>query len=136
MAGFKRRPAGFLPLGIFFFFGALMAAYAAITLLKPGTFLDRGWRLNPQAYVQLRPLAPAIGLAFLALAMALFLAGIGWFGRRRWGRILGAAIIAANLAGDLIHLLMGDWKSLVGVVIAGFLLLYMTRPAMRGYFEA
>jgi hypothetical protein len=132
----RPRPPGFLALGIFFFFGSAMAAFAAITLLKPGTFLDRVWLLNPQAYAQLHPLAPIIGLPFLVLAMALFLAGIGWFKRRRWGWILGTVIIAVNLVGDFVHLFSGDLKSLAGVVIAGLLLLYMTRPAMRSYFTA
>lgn len=128
------RPAGFLPLGIFFFFGATMAAYAALTLLKPGTSLDRAWTLNPVAYAQLLPLAPLIAVPFALLSLLLLLAGLGWFRRRRWGWILGTAIIALNLAGDLIHLAMGDWKSVVGVVIAGLLLVYMTRPAMRYFF--
>lgn len=131
----ERRPAGFLPLGIFFFFGSGMAAYAALTLLKPGTLLDRAWRLNPQAYAQLRPLAPLIGFPFLVLSAALFMAGVGWARRRRWGWMLGTAIIALNLAGDLVHLAMGDRRSAVGVAVAGFLLVYMTRPAMRGYFR-
>ena len=127
-----QRPAGFLPLGIFFFFGAMMAAYAAITLVDPGTLLDRAWQLNPIAYAQLRPLAPLIAVPFALLSLLLLLAGIGWF--RRWGWILGTAVIALNLVGDLIHFAMGDWKSSVGVAIAGPLLVYMTRPAMRHFF--
>jgi hypothetical protein len=130
----QERPAGFLPLGIFFFFGVAMAAYAGITLLKPGTSLDWAWKLNPVAYAQLRPLAPIIAAPFALLSLLLLLAGIGWFRRRRWGWILGTAIIALNLAADLTHLAMGDWKSSVGVVIAGLLLVYMSRPAMRRFF--
>ncbi len=130
----ERRPAGFLPLGIFFFFGSVMATYAAVTLLKPGTFLDRAWQLNPAAHTQLSTLGRMLGLPFLVLAAALLLAGVGWFKRRRWGWLLGTAIIALSLAGDLIHLSMGDSKSAVGVVIAGLLLVYMTRRATRRYF--
>ena len=130
----KKRPSGFLPLGIFFFFGAMMSAYAAVTLLKPGTSLDRGWALNPIAYAELRPLAPLIAVPFAVLSLLLLVAGVGWFRRRRWGWILGTAIIALNLVGNVIHLAMGDWKSSVGVVIAGLLLIYMTRPAMRHFF--
>ena len=129
-----QRPAGFLPLGIFFFFGAMMAAYAAITLVDPGTLLDRAWQLNPIPYAQLRPLAPLIAVPFALLSLLLLLAGIGWFRRCRWGWILGTAVIALNLVGDLIHFAMGDWKSSVGVAIAGPLLVYMTRPAMRHFF--
>ena len=132
----KIRPIGFFALGIFFFFGSLMAAYAAVTLLKPGTFLDRAWELNPVGHAGLSSMGRAIGIPFLILAIALSMAGVGWFKRKHWGWFLGTGMIASNLVADAIHLLLGDRKSLVGVVIAGLLLFYMTRPGMRGYFTA
>ena len=113
-----------------------MAAYAAVTLLKPGTFLDRAWELNPAGHAGLLLMGKAVGVPFLVLATALFLAGIGWFKRKHWGWFLGTGIIASNLLADVIHLLLGDWKSLVGVLIAGLLLFYMTRPSVRSYFTA
>jgi len=128
------RPTGFLALGIFFFFGSFMATYATITLLKPGTFLDRAWELNPVGHAGLSSMGRAIGIPFLILATALFLAGIGWLRRKRWGWFLGTGIIASNLVADLVHLALGDWKSLVGVVIAALLLFYMTRNRVRTYF--
>jgi hypothetical protein len=129
------RPLGFVPIGIFFFFGALMASYAAFTPLNPGTFLDRGWALNPTAHVQLSSMGRIMGAPFILLAFALLLGGIGWFRRRFWGWILGVVIITINLAGDLVHMFMGEWlKSAVGVTIAALLLFYLTRPGMRNYF--
>jgi hypothetical protein len=130
------RPTGFLPLGIFFYFGSVMAAFAAVTLLNPGTFLDAAWRLNPTGQAELSSLGKIIGVPFLMLSAALFAAGIGWFKRLRWGWVLGSGIIAVNLLGDFIHLFTGDLKSLLGVVIAGLLLVYMSRPGVRGYFSA
>lgn len=111
-----------------------MASYAAVTLLKPGTWLDNAWKLNPVGHVQLRAMGPLIGFPFLLLAAALLAAGVGWFRRRRWGWMLGTGIIGVNLAGDVIHLATGDWRSALGVVIAGLLLVYMTRPGTRDYF--
>jgi hypothetical protein len=130
------RPVGFIPLGVFFYFGSTMAAFAALTLLKPGTFLDQAWKLNPNGHQQLSVMGKAIGIPFLVLAAALFLAGWGWFRTKRWGWALGTAIIAINLLGDFVHLLAGDLKSLVGVVVAGLLLIYMSRATVRGYFTA
>jgi hypothetical protein len=129
------RPAGFTPLGVFFFFGSAMAGYAAITLLKPGTFLDRAWAFNRTAQVQLLSLGRMVVAPFGVLAVVLFIAGVGWLRRRYWGWLLAVSLIAANLAGDVVHLALRDWlRGGVGVVIAGLLLIYMTRPGVRGYF--
>jgi hypothetical protein len=131
----SRSPAGFFPLGVFFFFGSLMAAFAAITLLKPGTLLDQAWNLNMSAHEQMLPLGRVVGIPFIVLAVVLFLAGIGWFRRRYWGWVLGVSVIGINLAADITHFFLGDrLKSGVGVVIASLLLFCLTREKVRGYF--
>ncbi|MBZ5720577.1 MAG: hypothetical protein LAO03_09375 [Acidobacteriia bacterium] len=132
----EQQPRGFLALGIFFFFGALMATFAATTLLKPGTFLDRAWVLNPTAHVQLVSVGKIAGFGFIALAVPLLLAGVGWFRRRYWGWVVGTSVIAVNLLGDLGQIGFGErLKGVTGVLIAGLLLVYMTRPGVRNYFR-
>ena len=113
-----------------------MATFAATTLLNPGTFLDRAWALNPTAHSQLMPVARIAGVGFVILAMVLLLAGVGWFRRRYWGWVLGTSVIAVNMLGDLINGLRGEWlKGAVGVVFAGLLLFYLTRPGVRDNFQ-
>jgi hypothetical protein len=130
-----QRPRGFVPIGIFLLFGATMAAYAAFTLLEPGTVLDRLWVLNKTGHTQLASLGKGAGLGFLVLSALLCAASLGWFLRRHWGWVLGTAIVAINAAGDLVNLASGEHlKGAVGVAIAGLLLIYMTRPAVRNYF--
>jgi hypothetical protein len=126
-----------VPLGIFFFFGATMASYAAFTLAVPGTILDEGWRLNPQGHAALASIGKIMAAPFLLLAAALFCAGIGWFRRRTWGWMLGVTLIGINLAGDVFNLVLRHelLKGTIGVVIAGLLLIYMTRPRVRCYFR-
>jgi uncharacterized membrane protein YhaH (DUF805 family) len=64
------------------------------------------------------------------------LAAVGWFRRKYWGWMLGVTIIAINATGDLINGAMGErLKGAAGVAIAGLLLLYITRPALRNYFR-
>jgi hypothetical protein len=75
----SESPEGFFALGVFFFFGSLMATFAAITLLKPGTFLDQAWKLNMSAHEQMLPLGRVVGIPFMVLALVLFLAGVGCF---------------------------------------------------------
>jgi hypothetical protein len=73
----------------------------------------------------------------LLLASVLLVAGLGWFRRRRWGWVLGLALIAINLAGDLSNLVFREelLKGTIGVGIAGLLLTYMTRASVRNYFR-
>jgi hypothetical membrane protein len=132
-----KRPRGFVAIGVFFLFGASMTAYAAATLLRPGTVLDRLWVLNQTGHAQLASLGKGAGLGFVVLSALLFTASVGWFRRRYWGWVLGSTIIAINAAGDLVNLAIGEHlKGAAGVAIAGLLLFYMTRSGVRTYFGA
>jgi hypothetical protein len=118
---FGSKTPGFTAIGIFLFFGAIMAGLAATTLLWRGTVLDRLWDLNPTAYRQLVPLAGTVGILFVILGAALTAAGIGWFHRRLWGR-LAVLIIAIQLLGDVVNCIRGDLlRGGTGVIIAGAL---------------
>ncbi len=132
-----QRPRGFVPIGAFFLFGATMAAYAAITLLRPGTELDRLWVLNKTGHAQLTSLGKSAGLGFVLLSALLCAASIGWFRHRYWGWLLGTTIIALNAAGDLVNLAIGEHlKGAVGVAIASLLLIYLAGSNVRDYFAA
>ena len=114
-----------------------MASLAGATLAFPGTTLDRVWRLNPAAYAQLAPLGAPVGIVFFLLALVLTVAATGWWRRRRWGWVLAVIIISIQLFGDFVNLLRGDLlRGAAGVVLAGALLLYMTRPRVRAAFWA
>ncbi len=126
---------GFTAIGIFLFFGAVMASLAATTLLWRGTVLDRVWALNPIAYEQLAPLGSAVGVLFLMLSAALTTAGIGWFRRRLWGWRLAVVIIAIQVLGDAVNCVRGDWlRGGVGIVIASALLLFLLQLKIRATF--
>ena len=130
-----RRLTGFSAIGVFFVFGATMAAYAAVTLLKPGTVLDGLWVLNPAAHSRLATLGKLPGLEFALLSIFLGAASVGWFRRRYWGWLLGTSIVAVNAAGDLVNLIAGEHvKGAIGVAIAGLLLFYLNRSTVRNYF--
>jgi len=130
------KPAGFTAMGMFLFFGAIMATLAAITLIWQGTALDRIWTLNPAAHAQLAPLGRAVGVFFLLLGAALAAAGVGWLRRRLWGWRLAAAIIATQVLGDVVNCVRGDWlRGGTGVIIAGALFLFLLRPRIRAAFS-
>jgi len=126
---------GFTAVGIFFFFGAIMASLAATTLLWRGTALDRLWALNPIAYKQLAPWGSMVGVFFLLLGAALTAAGIGWFRRRVWGWRLAVVIIATQVLGDVVNCVRGDFlRGGTGVIIAGALLMFLLQPKIKATF--
>jgi hypothetical protein len=128
-------PAGITAIGVFWFFGAVMASYACVTLLWPGTVLDRLWRLNTSAHVDLLLMGPAIGILFLVLCAALVAAGIGWTKRRAWGWTLGVILLGTQVTGDLLSAAMGEYlRGGTGVLIAGSLLFYLFRPRVKQAF--
>jgi len=130
-----KTPRGFTAIGIFLFFGAIMASLAATTLLWRGTALDHLWALNPIAYKQFAPLGGTVGILFLLLGAALTLAGIGWFRRRLWGWRLAVVIIATQVLGDVVNCVRGDLlRGGTGVIIAGALLLFLLQPRIRVTF--
>jgi hypothetical protein len=73
----EKRVPGFNAVGVFLFFGATMAGIAAVTLLWPGTVLDKAWTLNPNAYKQLALLSGIVGILFVVLGATLVASGIG-----------------------------------------------------------
>ena len=128
-------PAGITAIGVFWFFGAVMAAYACVTLFWPGTILDRLWELNISAHVQLLLMGRAIAFLFLVLGAALLATGIGWSKRRAWGWTLGVILLATQVTGDLANAAMGEYvRGGVGVLIAGSLLFYLLRPNVKQVF--
>ena len=132
----KYKPLGFVAVGTFLFFGAMMASLAATTLLWRGTVLDRAWRLNPAAYRRLAPLGSKIGLVFLLLSTALLLSGVGWFHRRLWAWKLAVVIVATQVLGDVVNLARGDLlRGATGVVIASAFLLYLFSSQIRVEFS-
>ena len=129
------KTTGFTAIGVFLFFGAMMASLAAATLLWRGSALDRIWALNPRAYKQLAPLGRTVGILFLLLVAALTTAGIGWFKRRLWGWRLAVVIIATQVLGDVVNCVRGDLlHGGIGVIIAGALLLSLLQPKIKATF--
>jgi hypothetical protein len=128
---------GIIAVGIFLFFGAIMACLAGTTLVWRGTVLDRMWAINAPAYRQLAPFGKTVGIPLLLLGATMAVAGTAWFKRHVWGRRLAVAIIATQVFGDLVNAFMGDLvRGGVGFVIAGALLLYLLRPQVRCAFAS
>ena len=125
----------FIAIGVFFYFAMTMALYAAITLLHPGTVLDRLWSLNPDAHRELLPLRKPAGALFLLIAATAATGGLGWFRRRLWGWRSAVLGIGTQVLGDCVNLVRGDWlRGGAGLLIGGGLLIYLLSSKIKKKF--
>jgi hypothetical protein len=133
----RRRPGGITALSIFFGAGAAISLTSAVALVFPGSFLEPMWRLNPRArtaFAGLDPWAPVL-LAVVCAACAA--AALGLWRGRRWGHRLAIALIAINLAGDLVNVALGiEPRAIAGVPVAALILLYLGSARVRSFFRA
>jgi hypothetical protein len=116
----------------FFAFGATMCILAVMLLVFSGTKLDSLWNLNPDAHVAFQSLGIWSILLMLAVGTGCALTAIGLCRGTLWGIRLALAILLVNVIGDLVNVVMRhDFRSLVGVPIAGAMIFYLARSATR-----
>jgi hypothetical protein len=112
----------------FFAFGATMCFLTIVLLVFPGTKLDLLWNLNPEARVAFQSFGSWSVLLMLAVGTGCALTAIGMWRGTLWGIRLGLAILIANIIGDLTNVIIGhDYRSLIGLPIAGAMIFYLVR---------
>ena len=123
-------PIGMKLLALFFAFGTCMCALTIVLLIFPGTMLDSLWRLNPEAHAAFQSLGWLSILLMATVGTACGLAAIGLARNTTWGCWLGILVLTVNLVGDLTNaLLRHDVRTLIGMPIAGAMMLYLYRCA-------
>lgn len=114
----ERRPKGVTALSLFFGFGAVVSAIAAVLLLFPGSLGDRthsgfmitGGSLLMMALICAACIATSIGLWRCAL----------------WGFWAALVILSLNVAGDIIGVItVHDTRTLIGLPIGILLIWYL-----------
>jgi len=114
----------------FFAFGTCMCALTIVLLIFPGTMLDSLWRLNPEAHAAFQSIGWLSILLMATVGTACGLAAIGLARNTTWGCWLGILVLTVNLVGDLTNaLLRHDLRTLIGVPIAGAMMVYLYRCA-------
>ena len=123
-------PIGMRLLALFFAFGTCMCALTIVLLIFPGTMLDSLWRLNPEGHAAFQSIGWLSILLMATVGTACGLAAIGLARNTTWGCWLGILVLTVNLAGDLTNaLLRHDLRTLIGVPIAGAMMVYLYRCA-------
>lgn len=129
------RPLGVTILGVFLVLSTCILAATVVTLLFPGSVLDRIWDFKRGEYEQMLPYRLWAGIGFLVLGVLMAFAAYGWLRARRWAWWLVQGIFIANALGDVGRIVQGDVAGgLVGVVVVTALLLYVRSKAVRALF--
>ena len=90
------RPGGITALSIFFLAGAAISLTASLSLLRPNSFLESMWRLNPRAFENLSSLGLWAVLLMATVSVFCAAAAIGLWRGSRWGHWLAIGLIATN----------------------------------------
>ena len=130
------RPRGITALSIFFLGGAAISLTASLSLLRPNSFFESMWRLNPSAHENLSSLG--LWAVILMATVSLFCAGaaIGLWRGSRWGHWLASGLITVNLVADIINVLLGtEPRAIVGIPVAAAILWYLLSKKVRSFFN-
>lgn len=105
-----------------------MCSLTIILLIFPGTKLDLLWRLNPSAHAAFQSLGRASIFLMVIVGTACALTAFGLWRRTRWGLQLAMVILCVNAIGDLLNaILRHDYRSLIGLPVAGAMIFYLSR---------
>jgi uncharacterized membrane protein (DUF2068 family) len=130
------RLRGITALSIFFLAGSAISLTASLSLLRPNSFLESMWRLNPRAHENLSSLGLWAVLLLAIVSLFCAAAAIGLWRGSRWGHRLAIGLIATNLIGDITNVMLGtEPRAIVGIPIAGAILLYLLRKKVRSSFR-
>ena len=127
-----KQPQRYYWFAAFFAFGATMCLLTVMLLLFPGTKLDSLWNLNPDAHVAFQSLGNWSIVLMSVVGTGCLLASVGLWRGTLWGIRLGLAILFINIIGDLVNVITRhDYRSLVGLPIAGAMIFYLTWSTSR-----
>ena len=123
--------------GVFSLLAATIALAAGTTLIWPGGPLDIIWSIrNDDTHAKMLALGWPGGAGLWLLAVVALVLAWGSFGQRRWAWWLAVIGIAVNGVADLGRMATGGiFEGLVGVVIAGLILFWLTRRGVRTQFQ-
>lgn len=75
------------------------------------------------------------GYFLVFIGLIVLIAGWGLLKGRKWAWRITIIIFIANGVGDIVRLALGSFEGIVGVLIAGGFLFYLTRPDVKIFFE-
>ncbi len=131
-----RHPVTPIVMGFFFAIATVIALVTGFSLLWPGSALDAMWRIKPEEHQQLLRAGLPAAVGFVGLAAIMAIASRGACLRRRWAWWLAMTIFIINGIGDAVRGMFGaPAEGVIGVAVVAVILLWLTRPLVRGLFH-
>ena len=131
----ETRPIGITALSMLFIFGAVASFVSSVSLFFPGSFLDPLWRLNPRALRGFTIIGDWAIILMCAVCVACASAAVGLWRGARWGYWLALVLLAINLLGDVLNVILGiEPRAVVGIPIVLAILAYLMTSQVRRFF--
>src|SRR5262245_49969616 len=103
----EKRPAGVTVLSIFFLAGAVICLIAVSALLFPNSLIEPIWRLNPRGHVGFMRMGLWAIILLISVSAACAVAAVGLWRAAKWGHVIAVLLIAINLIGDVVNVVLG-----------------------------
>ncbi len=132
----EARPLGIIALVVLFAIGTFASFLSALSLIFPGSSLEAIWRLNPNARAGFSRIGSWAIVLMICVCIACLFTAVGLWRGRSWGYWLAVVMLAVNLGGDVLNVLTGtEPRALIGIPIAGAILVYLLRKQTRYHFS-
>jgi uncharacterized membrane protein (DUF2068 family) len=129
------RPIGITVLSIFFMVATVITLVASFSLFFPGGVIEPMWQLNPRGHAGLAAIGVWAGLLLFVVAFACAVAAIGLWRGSLWGYVTAVVLLAINLLGDVINVVLGiEPRAALGIPIVIAILVYLLSPRTRRFF--
>jgi hypothetical protein len=131
------RPESIAVIATFLFVATIVAFIAGGSLLFPGPFLDRMWKLNPEGAALFHAIGRVSGVFLMTLGVGTFFAALGLLRGQPWAWWFGVCLFAMDASGNIVsYFLTHDaLRSVTGAIVSATFLFFLCRYPVRDYFR-
>lgn len=126
------RPTGVTILAVLDFLAAVFLVIAGIMMFAGGAFI--GSMLGDAGGILGAAVGAMMGVVFLVFAALSAAAGYGLWTGKAWGWWLALVFAALGVVNGLITLFGEPVSGIIGILISGFIVWYLTNAGVQRYF--
>lgn len=131
----RTRPTGVTILAVLDYIAAGGLALVALMMFAGGAFMGAAFsEAMGMGAGMFAALGAVLGVFLLLLAALYGVAGWGMWTGKSWAWVLSLVLTGLGVLNSLSSLVQGDWSSIIGLAIAGFLIWYLLQPGVKAWF--